>query len=44
MAIYCAMCILIGIGATVSYGIISSHLRQIDVEHICNTLSVSVPH
>ena len=32
MAIYCAVCILIGIGATVSYGIISSPLRQIDVE------------
>ena len=32
VAIYCAACILIGIGATISYGIISSPLRQIDVE------------
>ena len=32
MALYCAACILIGIGATVSYGIISSPLRQVDCE------------
>ena len=34
VALYCAACILIGIGATISYGIISSPLRQIDVELI----------
>ena len=31
VALYCAACILIGIGATVSYGIISP-LRQVDCE------------
>ena len=32
MTLYCVACILIGLGATISYGIISSPLRQIDVE------------
>lgn len=32
VALYCAACILIGIGATVSYGIISSPLSQVDCE------------
>ena len=32
VALYCAACILIGIGVTVSYGVISSPLRQIDIQ------------